>query len=95
MPKCKKCKLFRMSRQCRTPSKVAHVIRTLSQTIIEQLLKLKCAFNESRIKIFVVANATETNFLPIKQKEVEQFTYHLPEICMENNIYLPLLCPQT
>ena len=27
---CKKRKLFRMSRQCRTPSKVAHVIRTLS-----------------------------------------------------------------
>ena len=28
---CRKRKLFRMSRQCRTPSKVAHVIRTLSQ----------------------------------------------------------------
>ena len=27
---CKKCKLFGMSRQCRTPSKVAHVIQTLS-----------------------------------------------------------------
>ena len=31
MPKCKKCKLFGMSRQCKTPSKVAHVIRTLSE----------------------------------------------------------------
>ena len=30
MPKCKKHKLFGMSRQCKTPSKVAHVIRTLS-----------------------------------------------------------------
>ena len=28
----KKHKLFGMSRQCRTPSKVAHVIRTLSVT---------------------------------------------------------------
>ena len=32
MPKCKKRKLFGMSRQCKTPSKVAHVIRTLSFT---------------------------------------------------------------
>ena len=31
MCKCKKRKLFVMLRQCRTPSKVAHVIRTLSQ----------------------------------------------------------------
>ena len=30
MPKCKKRKLFGMSPQCRTPSKVAHIIRTLS-----------------------------------------------------------------
>ena len=30
MPKCKKRKLFGMSQQCRTPSKVAHVIQTLS-----------------------------------------------------------------
>ena len=30
MPKCKKRKLFGMSQQCKTPSKVAHVIRTLS-----------------------------------------------------------------
>ena len=30
MPKCKKRKLFGMSQQCRTPSKVAHIIRTLS-----------------------------------------------------------------
>ena len=30
MPKCKKCKLFGMSWQCKTPSKVAHIIRTLS-----------------------------------------------------------------
>ena len=28
---CKKHKLFGMSRQCRTPSKVAHVIRTLPE----------------------------------------------------------------
>ena len=30
---CKKRKFFGMSRQCTTPSKVAHVIRTLSITI--------------------------------------------------------------
>ena len=30
MPKCKKRKLFGMSQQCKTPSEVAHVIRTLS-----------------------------------------------------------------
>ena len=30
MRNCKKRKLFGMSRQCRTPSEVAHVIRTLS-----------------------------------------------------------------
>ena len=31
MPKCKKRKLFGMSGQCKTPSKVAHVIQTLSE----------------------------------------------------------------
>ena len=31
MINCKKCKLSGMSRQCKTPSEVAHVIRTLSR----------------------------------------------------------------
>ena len=36
MCNCKKCKLFGMSRQCRTPSQVAHVIRTLSTVTVNK-----------------------------------------------------------
>ena len=38
---CKKHKLFRMSRQSRTPSEVAHVIQTLSASNQRQLKRLR------------------------------------------------------
>ena len=95
----KKRKLFGMSRQCRTPSKVAHVIRTLSQSTWHiYLSKLYATFLNGTLADSVglpqaVADPGFPGFFPKNLHENERnwtgkYAPLLPTRCLLEDVWL-------